>query len=305
MDAHINISSEVEPGTYNINFIGIGDDTRRHICNYTLIIKQSIFKVAVQRIRIAELGCLPLEITSLTTTNQGELDVIVRNLCSIDTIITKITISVLEDQGMVLPILEPTARYNLPIGDLMVGGSRSIDVAYVVKSHQADRFLINLGTTRLLKIRLNLTYNKNNVASSITTIWRNLSNYYEEMDKVPPKLVEFDFEPKVINKTSSDETILFKPRFSDDVSGVARAQICFRNTNTTKSLRMDLFDIYSQNTNNVLYINNINTLSIPKYTEHGIWYVKSLEIYDKTGKINNLSGEDISNLGFPTQFVVE
>ncbi|GAG48835.1 unnamed protein product, partial [marine sediment metagenome] len=63
-----------------------------------------------------------LEITSLTATYQSELDVQVRNMGSAEVLITELTVSIVGDTGIiVLPVLHPSAIYELSIGDLKEG----------------------------------------------------------------------------------------------------------------------------------------------------------------------------------------
>jgi hypothetical protein len=113
-----------------------------------------------------------LEITSLTATDQSELDVQVRNIGSTEALITELTVSIVEDTGkFVLPILQPSARYELPIGDLREGQARSIHISHAVGANKADRFLVALDTTRILKVKLTLTYNRNQTVSDTAWLW--------------------------------------------------------------------------------------------------------------------------------------
>ena len=58
-------------------------------------------------------------------------------------------------------IINPTAKYDVPIDGLACGESRSVDVAHSVEGHGVDRFKVALHTTRALLLRLTLDYNKN------------------------------------------------------------------------------------------------------------------------------------------------
>ena len=113
-----------------------------------------------------------LEITSLTMTYNGELDVKVRNIGSAPALITKITVVVLEDADVcVEPCLEPSAKYYLPIDDLSVGESKSIHISHVVGPNEADRFLIALQTHYPLLIELKLEYNHDQTVSETFELW--------------------------------------------------------------------------------------------------------------------------------------
>lgn len=113
-----------------------------------------------------------LEIVSVDKTPQAEFDVKVRNLRSDTVYITRITVRVLRDLGMVLPMLEPSARYSIPVQLLAVGEANSLDVSHVIGPHEADRFLIALDTTRVLQLRVILEYNKRYSIADNAWIWR-------------------------------------------------------------------------------------------------------------------------------------
>ena len=112
-----------------------------------------------------------LEIVSIDFTKNAELDVKMRNLSDDTIYITRITIQVLDDRGVVLPSLNPSARYVLPIGSLRVGQSKSLPVSHIIGPHEADRILIALETTRMLKILLIFQYNRNYSISEEYGIW--------------------------------------------------------------------------------------------------------------------------------------
>ena len=113
-----------------------------------------------------------LEIILLTSTHEAELDVRVRNRGSTEVLITELTVSIVEDTGDVLiGLLRPSARYELPIVDLKEGEARSIRVSHVVGAHKVDRFLVALQTTAVLKIKLTITYNGNQTVSDIVWLW--------------------------------------------------------------------------------------------------------------------------------------
>jgi hypothetical protein len=113
-----------------------------------------------------------LEITSLTE-KCGELDVMLRNLSDHATIISKIIIRIMKDYGAVAPILEPSAAYRLPIGDLCLGDSKDLMVTHLLDAHRADRLLIDLETTRVVLVRLTLEYNKQYSVSENVWLWSN------------------------------------------------------------------------------------------------------------------------------------
>ena len=110
------------------------------------------------------------EISSLATKDLGVLDVKVRNTGSSDALITEIEVLIVKDLDLeARAVLPPSAGYKIPIGDLKRGQSKSIQVSHVVEASKADRFLVALDTTRVLKVKLALTYNRDKTASR--TVW--------------------------------------------------------------------------------------------------------------------------------------
>lgn len=95
-----------------------------------------------------------LEICLLRETDEGELDIGVRNVSDRDLLITGIEIIVLKDFGWVAPMLEPTARYAVRVDDLGVGDARRINVVQLVAARSVDRFLVALDDLRTLLLHV-------------------------------------------------------------------------------------------------------------------------------------------------------
>jgi hypothetical protein len=113
-----------------------------------------------------------LEITKILFTDDSEFDVMVRNIGDSDLIIHKITITKLEELPLeVKPLLKPTARYYLPVDEIPVGGSKTIDVSHVVHRNRADRFLIALDTTCIYLLKVTFEYNRGKMASFEKGTW--------------------------------------------------------------------------------------------------------------------------------------
>lgn len=113
-----------------------------------------------------------LEITNVRFTHDSEFDVMVRNLGDTDLIIHEIKITKIGDPGIaVAPILEPSAKYHIPVDGIPLGKSKSIDVAHVVPANSADRFLIALHTTTVYDLRVTFVYDDGKIASFEKMTW--------------------------------------------------------------------------------------------------------------------------------------
>lgn len=113
-----------------------------------------------------------LDIVEVRFTDDSEFDVKVRNIGDIDLIINRISVTKLDDSGIgVSPILEPSAEYHIPVDDIAVGNTKSIDVSHVVHAHSADRFLIALETTNVYLLRVTLHYDKGRITFFEKQTW--------------------------------------------------------------------------------------------------------------------------------------
>lgn len=113
-----------------------------------------------------------LEVTQVDFTHDAEFDVMVRNLGDTDIIIHRILIKKLHEPGIsVAPILQPTAKYHIPVDDIPIGGAKGTAVSHVVKARSADRFLIALHTTAVYTLEMTLYYNKGQQVSFKRQTW--------------------------------------------------------------------------------------------------------------------------------------
>jgi hypothetical protein len=113
-----------------------------------------------------------LEVTDVRFTHEAEFDVMVRNVGDTDIIIHTITIKKAEDPNIVVaPILNPTAKYHIPVDDIPVGKSKSLSVSHLVPARSADRFLIALETTSVYVLDVTLHYNKDSLISFSKRTW--------------------------------------------------------------------------------------------------------------------------------------
>lgn len=113
-----------------------------------------------------------LEITDVSFTHDSEFDIKVRNLGDDAIIIHQISILLVKNYDIfLLPGLEPTAIYRIPVHGLKEGQSRSLDVSHAIDGHKADRFLIALDTTRVYRLRVTLHYNRDESASFEMDTW--------------------------------------------------------------------------------------------------------------------------------------
>jgi hypothetical protein len=113
-----------------------------------------------------------LEVTKVRFTDDGEFDVLVRNIGDVELIIHTISITKLEHPGIVVaPLLAPTAKYHVPVDDIKLGHTKSLSVSHAVPARTADRLLIALDTTYVYLLKVTLHYNQDQKASFTMRTW--------------------------------------------------------------------------------------------------------------------------------------
>jgi len=127
-----------------------------------------------------------------------------------------------------------------------------------------------------------------------------------------PKLLFFDFTPKVVNTTFADQNITFTSSWSDDVSGFASPPfIRFLSPSTgvspTTPASCELISSGNLLVDHPRSVTYRCIASLPWYSEVGQWTILGLGISDATGFGAALAGAPLdtatlAGLGFPTRF---
>lgn len=125
-------------------------------------------------------------------------------------------------------------------------------------------------------------------------------------DTTPPSIVSFDFEPKVVDVTQSDQDITFTMQLKDDLSGVYGAwDAYFESPSGNQTTGVIFFDsnLVSGDKLNGTYVANTTIL---QYSERGKWHEFFLAGGDKAGNRIQINNEkEIEKLGFPTVIEVK
>ena len=125
-------------------------------------------------------------------------------------------------------------------------------------------------------------------------------------DTEPPNVLSFDFDPKAVDTSASSQEITFTARLTDDLSGVdlsTQARFCSPSGNQFVDVGFwppgglisgdDLDGIYE------------SKMNLPRYSEQGIWQLEYFLLVDNVGNTKWLDKDDITDLGFPTTFLIE
>ena len=133
-------------------------------------------------------------------------------------------------------------------------------------------------------------------------------------DHERPKLLSFDFSPKVIHTVGADQTITFTSTWSDDVAGFAAGPtLTLRSPSSLVSLSSRSTDCTLLSSGNALNSTSSPrsvvyrcTLVVPDFSEAGPWTVQGLNITDAARFGAGPQGvpldtATLSSLGFPTR----
>jgi len=124
-------------------------------------------------------------------------------------------------------------------------------------------------------------------------------------DIEPLQLVEFDFNPKVIDTTYGPATITFTMRITDDLSGVnSQSDRAFFESSLSgqkvSALLYDDADRISGDKNDGIYV---DTIVLPQYSAPGIWKIEDIVLRDEVYNARLLDYDDFINMGFPVEFI--
>ena len=135
-------------------------------------------------------------------------------------------------------------------------------------------------------------------------------------DTTPPTLVSFDFEPKVVDVTQSDQTIKVTVQLKDDLSGVSNGvrggygvlapNVGFVSPSGKQSASVMFIStskfLVSGDMLNGTYMDN---MTLPQYSENGKWHIDYFYLVDNAGNDKSLNETEIEKLGFPTVIEVK
>jgi len=108
------------------------------------------------------IGSDSLEISTIRLTDDFELDIVLRNKSQDSIVISRLSLTLKQDKGIFLPIINPSAIYEISIDDLNIGETKSLNVSHLIKPKDAERILISLNTTRNVDLELSIQYNEGN-----------------------------------------------------------------------------------------------------------------------------------------------
>lgn len=113
-------------------------------------------------------------------------------------------------------------------------------------------------------------------------------------DITPPSLSSLTLSPTSVNTSDALAQVNVDFTVTDDISGVTHVRIYFANPSGT--VLVSVISSFPPSTS----LAASSVLSIPQYSESGIWHVYVIEAADDAGNRLVLTEQDAAALGFPT-----
>lgn len=124
-------------------------------------------------------------------------------------------------------------------------------------------------------------------------------------DTTPPSIVSFDFEPKVVDVSKSDQNITFTIRLKDDLAGMIDANhVMFSSPSGNQSLTFPVYH-FSRVSGDNMDGTYVYKMRVSKYIESGKWHLHYFHLSDGVGNERWLNETEIEKLGFPTVIEVK
>lgn len=117
-----------------------------------------------------------LRILSADVLENGDIDVAVANFGTSFALLTAIELEVQRESAVISrPVLQSSATYRIPIGDLSVGDRRKIVVRHLLPASAIERFAIHYATSRVASVRVSLYAADGTVLSTVVDVDRETS----------------------------------------------------------------------------------------------------------------------------------
>ena len=119
-------------------------------------------------------------------------------------------------------------------------------------------------------------------------------------DTNPPQLVEFDFNPKMIDVTAGPQNVTVTARITDDLSGAFGFWVVFTSPTGNQFHQGFVFRTAGTELDGTYS----GTVEIPQYVESGTWEASVFSLGDGAGNFVSFDTSNLTSLGFPTDLAV-
>jgi hypothetical protein len=132
-------------------------------------------------------------------------------------------------------------------------------------------------------------------------------------DTTPPQIRALDFSPRRIVTDESSQSIAVRVRLTDDLSGMSNSVPGYSSWGSAYAMVQSpskgqsasvTFNTWNRAAGNNLDGVYSSTMTLPRFSETGVWTLTVLYLVDAAGNYTNLDLAGLRQLGFPTQFAV-
>lgn len=142
-------------------------------------------------------------------------------------------------------------------------------------------------------------------------------------DNTPPRVVSFNFGPKLVDVSRGPRNITFTTGLTDDLSGISDGEIDgttiiptqarFYSESGDNYLTVEFRSPSSDpkfNNSNLVHGNKLNgiyvsNMAVPRHAEIGNWTLDYFSVIDQAGNKRDYDQYEMFMMGFPIQFYVE
>ena len=132
---------------------------------------------------------------------------------------------------------------------------------------------------------------------------RGLPNSFEQVgagDVVPPEIQSLSFDRASIDTSAGGQTITLTARLTDDYSGVTDAYVQFFNA--VGQVQVAPFYPTGRQSGTALDGVYVGTLTMPRYSAPGTWYVDSVTVHDAAGNAGSQVRSQLAARGLSWSF---
>src|SRR5215831_5559029 len=119
-------------------------------------------------------------------------------------------------------------------------------------------------------------------------------------DTRPPKLASLCLSPLTVQVSAGPQPLAISMDVTDDLAGVSFVKV----TVTSPSGKQDQFALLSLTGGDNL--NGIwnGAITMPQFSEAGLWRVKSIEVWDGVGNLARFDNSMLQTMAFPSDFTL-
>jgi hypothetical protein len=130
-------------------------------------------------------------------------------------------------------------------------------------------------------------------------------------DSVAPRLREFDFAPRSVDAGGGAVEVTFTGRLTDDLSGISTGTSGVVGVSQGRFVSpsgQQIFDVifgeFNQVAGTSLNATYQDTVTIPQYSEAGVWTLQYFMLFDQVGNQRTLDTAALEAAGFPTTLTI-